>query len=209
MNSDSIKHSFLIHFFLVGIFVLFTMVEKRTVIETFEFSIQEEVKVVKKRPKIVINAQKAAPKQKVKKKARQVYGINRKSQTSESGESAAKLGNTLAKKEDDKKLRKDDPDNLPAPAEEYLITAMPRAEKEVRPLYPGWAKKEQIQGSVIFDILIDSLGRVREAKLLKGLHPELDELAKQAMLQFRFRPAKVEKKSVAVRIKYAIRFILE
>jgi protein TonB len=86
---------------------------------------------------------------------------------------------------------------------------MPRALKEIRPEYPSWAKEQKIFGSVIFEILIDKEGRVREAILLKGLHPELDKMAKEALLRFQFQPAFIEKEPAAVRIQYAIKYILE
>ena len=86
---------------------------------------------------------------------------------------------------------------------------MPRAIKEFRPDYPRWAKEKGITGSVIFYILIDEKGKVRQAKLIKNLHPELDQLAKQAIYRVEFKPAYIENEPVAVRIKYAIRYVLE
>jgi protein TonB len=184
---------------------------EKKIIETFNFDIVEkEVIKIKKNPKIVINADTSKPvPKKSQKKIREVFGVKRKTMTSEKGTVIAKIGNTLTKKEDDKKLKDDESDSLPSPAEEFLITSMPRAINEVRPEYPDWAKQQKISGSVIFEILIDKNGTVRQAILLRGLNPKLDQLAKEAILKFKFKPAFIEKKPAAVRIKYAIKYLLE
>lgn len=209
--NKALTQSLLIHGFLVTFFVLAMVTDKRKVVQTFNFDIIEEQAItLKKTPKIVINGAKVAPdKQSSVKKIREVFGVKRKALTNDKGSVTAKVGNTLTKKEDDKVLRDDESDSLPAPAEEFLITSMPRATKEIRPAYPLWAKEQGITGSVIFEILIDDLGKVRKATLIKGLHPKLDILAREAILKFEFKPAFIEKKPAAVKIKYAIKYILE
>jgi len=209
--NKALVESFAIHFSFLLIFLGFMVFNEKKVIETFNFDIVEkEVIKIKKSPKIVINADTSIPvPNKSQKKIREVFGVKRKTMTSEKGTVVAKIGNTLTKKEDDKKLKDDESDSLPSPAEEFLITSMPRAIKEVRPVYPDWAKQQKISGSVIFEILIDKNGTVRQAILLRGLNPKLDQLAKEAILKFKFKPAYIEKKPVAVRIKYAIKYLLE
>jgi protein TonB len=173
------------------------------------FSVIEEFKVeksAKSNPKV--NILKPVPKKMAKPKKRQVYGLSRKAQTSKDGV-AAKKGNTIAKTPDNKVLNKDDEDSIPIPTDEFLITSMPTLIEEIRPDYPVSAKKEGIQGKVIFEIIIDAKGIVRSAKILKSLGVQFDATAKAAILQFRFKPAKMADKSVAVKIKYAINFVLE
>jgi TonB family protein len=184
---------------------------EKKIIQTFNFDIVEkEVIKIKKSPKVVINADTSKPLlKKSQKKVREVFGVKRKTLTSSKGEIVAKIGNTVTKKEDNKQLKEDESDSLPAPAEEFLITSMPRAINEVRPVYPNWAKEQKITGSVIFEILIDQNGVVRKATLLRGLHPLLDQLATEAILKFKFKPAFIDKKPAAVRIKYAIKYLLE
>ncbi len=180
--------------------------------EEIEFQIVEkEIINIKKRPSVVINATNLRQVNNVNnKKVREVFGINRKSIVDEkSGTVVIKKGNTQTKKEDEKILREDDPDSLPEPAEEFLITSMPRAMEEFRPEYPKWAKEQGISGSVIFEILIDKTGNVRSTKILKSLNPDLDELAKKSMMKFKFKPGFIENEPVPVRIRYAIRFTLE
>ncbi len=156
---------------------------------------------IKPRTEVIPNPQK---------KARAVFGANRKSiLSSEASAVAVKPGNTLAKEADNETLRDDDPNSLPAPVDEFLVNEMPSVLSEVRIPYPEEAKKKGIQGAVVMDLLIDAEGKVREAKLLKGLGGGLEEAALNAVKNFKFRPAMVQGKSVTVRIRYAYRFVLE
>lgn len=208
---QAFSQSFLIHSMVLLMFGFLAYVDNNKIIEKYNFDLIETeiVKIKKVKPNIVINAQKEVPTAKPKKNVRKVFGVKRKTLTAKEGTVVAKVGNTVAKKEDEKILREDESDALPEPAEEFLITSMPRAIEEIRPTYPQWAKEQKITGSVVFDILIDKKGVVRKASLVKSLHPELDALARAAMMKFKFRPAYIEKEATAVRIRYAIKFILE
>ena len=207
----ALKESLAIHGLLIVPIIILMSMNERKVVEVFNFDIVEKQAFeIKKDQKVVINAEAAKPAtEKIVKKTREVFGVKRKTLTSDKGSIVAKDGNTVTKKEDDKKLRDDESDSLPKPAEEFLITSMPRAISEIRPDYPLWAKEQKISGSVIFEILIDQNGDVRQAILIKGLHPELDKRAKNAIIKFKFKPAFIEKKAVPVRIKYAIKYLLE
>ena len=210
MNKALIE-SFFTHAFILIFVVSIISFNKKKNVNTFSFDIVEKNAVdLKKNQKIVINSR---PSKLVvaesAKKSREIFGIKRKAITAADGKIVAKVGNTLTKKNDDKELRDDELDSLPEPAEEFLITAMPRAINEIRPEYPKWAKEQKITGSVIFEILIDQNGDVRQAKVVRSLHPTLDELAKNAIMKFKFKPAFIEKKPSAVRIKYAIKYLLE
>ena len=141
-------------------------------------------------------------------KPRAVFGVSRKSITSSDGPTL-KAGNTIAKEPDRKTLRPEDEDQLPIPTEEYLVSKMPELISEVRVAYPSEAKKRNIEGAVIFDILIDAAGAVREAFLVEGPGYGLDEAASIAVKKMRFRPAEVENQPVAVKIRYAYRFVIE
>jgi protein TonB len=146
------------------------------------------------------------------KSTRRVYGMSRKSLV-QSDQSApapiVKKGNTLSTSPDDKTLNEDDPDSLPSPTDEYLVTAMPTLVEEYRIPYPLEAKAKSIQGAVVMELLIDSQGNVREAKLIEGPGGGLNEAALEAVRKFRFNPARIETQAVTVRIRYAYRFVLE
>lgn len=212
MKNKALFFSILIHGLLVSPFIYISLTEEKDDKKIFEFDlVEKKVQKVKKRPPVVINAKKPEPRKadEAQKPVNKVYGAKRKAITDKTGSVVVKKGNTLAKEEDDKVLKDTDPDTLPAPAEEYLITDMPKAIKEIRPEYPEWAKEKGLEGSVVFEVLIDSKGKVRQATLLRGLEPRLDALAKKAMMKFEFRPAKMEGETVAAKINYAIRYVLE
>jgi TonB family protein len=143
-----------------------------------------------------------------KPRGREVFGISPKAATSEQGEEV-KAGNTVAKAPDREILRPGDPDALPVPSEEYLVSSMPELKSEVRVPYPPEARKRGIQGAVIMNLLIDDTGKVREVSLIEGLHAELNAAAMAAARGFQFSPAMIQKKPVAVRIRYVYRFVLE
>lgn len=143
-----------------------------------------------------------------KPKAREVFGLSRKSLTSDQGEEG-KAGNTVAKTPDNLKLKPEDQESLPIPTDEYLVTRMPELKAEVRIPYPMAAKKKGIEGAVIMDLLIDTAGKVREVSLVEGPSDDLNASAMAAVRGFEFKPALVQEKPVAVRIRYAYRFVLE
>jgi protein TonB len=86
---------------------------------------------------------------------------------------------------------------------------MPELKSEFRIPYPPEAKQKGIQGAVVMDILIDAQGTVRDAKLIEGPGSGLNEAALEAVKKFKFSPAFMQDKPVAVKIRYAYRFILE
>lgn len=143
---------------------------------------------------------------------KQVFGVSRKALTTNdtSGTTAeVKLGNTVAKEQDNLKLDPNDADSLPIPADDYLVSSMPQLLTEMRIPYPEEAKKAGIEGPVVMDLLIDDQGNVRQVTLIKGPGFGLNEAALAAIKNFKFRPARMQDQAVAVKIKYTYRFILE
>jgi periplasmic protein TonB len=156
-------------------------------------------------PTIQVTQPAAPPKKPVQ---HEVFGVSRKAITSAQGETV-KAGNTIAKAPDQETLKPGDQDSLPIPQEEYLITQMPELRTEVRIPYPPESKKKGIQGAVVMDILIDSMGKVREVVFVDGPDTDLNNAAVAATKNFQFSPALITTKPVAVRIRYAYRFVLE
>lgn len=205
LTKKPLKTSLLLHVFLAlfaGLVFILGQLPDRVDIDVIEAPVVSTAASLKTMPQTLPKTQK----QENRKQA--VFGASRKALTQESGD-AVKLGNTVAKTPDAKTLKTDDPDALPIPAEEYLVSQMPKLISEVRVDYPAEAKKKGIQGAVVFDILIDASGKVRDIKLLEGLGSGLDEAAMAAIKGFVFEPAAIEGKPVAVRIRYAYRFVLE
>lgn len=151
---------------------------------------------------------------KVQKKPRAVFGLSPKALLAEntggSQEAVAiKQGNTLAQAPDQLQLQEGDLESLPIPVEEYLVSSMPVLKSEIRIPYPESARRAGVEGPVVMDLLIDTTGVVRQVILVQGLGYGLDEAAMGAAKQFRFRPAQVNQQSVAVKIRYTYRFVLE
>jgi TonB family protein len=57
----------------------------------------------------------------------------------------------------------------------------------VDPVYPPLARAARVQGTVEFTVTIDETGRVTDAKLVSG-HPLLVQAAKEAVMQWMYRP---------------------
>jgi protein TonB len=94
-------------------------------------------------------------------------------------------------------------------AEEYEVGELPVLMNEVKVPYPSEAKRKRIQGNVVFDLVVGSDGSVKSAKALGSPAPELTDAALGAVKRFRFKPARIGDKSVAIQIRYTYRFVLE
>ncbi len=150
-----------------------------------------------------------------KPKPRAVFGVSRQALTTDvPGEGVvAKQGNTVAKEEDNLKLNKDDadalPNDIPPPVEEFLVSRMPMLLSEFRIPYPEEARKNNIQGAVVMEILVDQKGNVRKVKLVSGPGFGLNEAAVEAVKKIRFSPAELGAEKVAVWMRYSYKFVLE
>ncbi len=163
-------------------------------------------------PKTLNLQPQAIPKEKkTENTPRQIFGVTKKSITAAPDESSAEIkqGNTVAKTPDDLKMLPTDAESLPIPADDYLVSKMPVLESEFRIPYPEEARKKAIEGPVVMDLLIDQNGRVRQVTLINGPGHGLNEAAVQAVENFKFHPANIDKQAVAVRIRYTYRFVLE
>lgn len=217
MNSFSPRTiSLAIHFLLAGIFFLITNVNLKKNVEMLNvpvvFQMPEtalNIKEIKKESKVIL---KSVNKTVVSKaKTREVFGLNRNSYTdnTKSNEAiAAKVGNSTAKVADKEILKATDSDSLPTPTEEYLVSQMPRVLSEVRPTYPKVAREKEQEGAVVLDVLIDELGNVRQVDVVESEEVFRNE-AVEAMKKFKFSPANINGKNVAVKIRYVIKFKLE
>ncbi|MCK6598665.1 MAG: TonB family protein [Bdellovibrionaceae bacterium] len=206
-----LSQSLIAHLFFVVLF-LFLSLKPRTQKIKIDFEVFEAPKVVEKTlnlepPKV--NKVKPPP---PTPETKQVFGVSRKSITSSdisTNTAEVKTGNTVAKEQDTLKLDPTDQDSIPIPADEYLVSSMPVLISEVRIPYPEEAKKAGIEGPVVLELLIDNQGRVRSVTLIKGPGFGLNEAALAAIKNFKFRPAMMKDQSVAVKIKYTYRFVLE
>jgi TonB family protein len=77
--------------------------------------------------------------------------------------------------------------------------------KKVRPVYPAEAKAARVQGTVEFTAIISKEGTVRSLQLVRG-HPLLVDAARDAIMQWQYRPMLLNGQPVAVRTDIIINF---
>ena len=77
------------------------------------------------------------------------------------------------------------------------------------PQYTEIARKARIQGVVIVEAIIDKQGNVTEVKILKALPMGLDQAAANAVSKWRFEPATLNGKPVAVIYNLTVNFRLQ
>lgn len=208
--------SFIFHVFFIIIIILITKFDSSDIqitnIPLIEVEVPKEVQNIKKmddRPKVAIKS--VNQPEQTKTPQREIFGISRESYTDENvGREGveAKRGNTLAKELDETTLSESDATTLPTPTEEYLVSEMPSVLNEVRPVYPREAREYQLEGVVVMDVLIDDRGVVRQVEVVDGENV-FRPGAIEAMKKFTFKPAKIEGRPVAVRIRYSLKFLLE
>lgn len=105
------------------------------------------------------------------------------------------------------------PDGPPGPSEGPIpITGNVRAPVRIYapdPLYPEEARQARVQGVVILQTIIDTLGKVTHIKVLKGLPEGLTEAAVEAVGQWKFNPATLNGEPVAVYYMVTISFTVQ
>lgn len=85
----------------------------------------------------------------------------------------------------------------------------PKLIESTQPAYPEMARKNKTQGVVVVDALIDARGVVQDVHLVRGQPDGLSEAAVAAVRTWRFEPATLEGKPVAVEYSLTINFRLQ
>lgn len=88
------------------------------------------------------------------------------------------------------------------------VTA-PVVVSRVEPKYTETARRARIQGVVIVEATVDWEGYVREVRVLKGLPMGLDQAAKDAVKQWKFRPATRRGEPVDAYLTMTVQFRLQ
>ena len=83
--------------------------------------------------------------------------------------------------------------------------------REVTPVYPAMAERAGLTGDVMVRVLVDALGRVHDAVIVRCSPPGMgfEESARDALLQWVFTPAIQNDHPVAVWIMVPVRFATE
>ncbi len=90
-----------------------------------------------------------------------------------------------------------------------VVTRLPKVGKRVVPEYPDRMKELGIEGRVVLELTINASGKVIKARVVTGLHPQLDAAARAAALKMRFSPGTVNNVAVSVKIPYTFTFVLD
>ncbi len=208
------KTSLLLHvsLLLVALFLqwgslknLFTPAVKKV-----DFEVIEVPAVVQ--PDLKLQPQNVTPPKEIAKpveNTQKVFGVSRKAiTTSETTANTveAKLGNTVAKENDDLKLKDSDADSLPIPAEQYLLTKRAGFSRRPQCNRTDEARRSGLVGTVKISVLIGLKGEIIEAKALNDLGEGLKERALDCISRSEFSPAEIEGKPVVTRETISINF---
>ena len=87
------------------------------------------------------------------------------------------------------------------------VTA-PELIERVEPLYPETARKLRQAGTVVLEAVITSAGTVDEVRVVASAGPLLDAAALSAVRSWRYRPATLNGRAVAVFLAVKVRFAL-
>jgi TonB family protein len=79
----------------------------------------------------------------------------------------------------------------------------------VNPEYPEIARKSRIQGVVILEAKVTREGIVENVKVIRGLHPILDQAAMKAVRQWRYKPATLNGKPMNAHFTISVKFKLK
>jgi protein TonB len=102
------------------------------------------------------------------------------------------------------------PELPPAPKRAEYFTAYdeaPQVIRQVKPVYPDMARQSETEGVVVLLVGVDEFGNVIEASVAQSV-PGLDQAAIDAVMKWKFKPAKQRDVPVPVRISVPIRFTL-
>jgi protein TonB len=86
---------------------------------------------------------------------------------------------------------------------------LPTVLREVKPEYTQKAMQERVAGEVHLTVVVRADGKPSDIKVVKPLHPDLDEAATEALAQWEFKPGARDGKPVAVRVTVQMTFTLK
>lgn len=100
---------------------------------------------------------------------------------------------------------------LAAPAGPIRVTAKVRKPEiipgtRVSPLYTDQARRVKVQGAVILEAVIDERGNVTSVRVVKGLPMGLEQSAIDAVSRWKFQPATLDGRPVAVYFNLTVNF---
>jgi len=89
------------------------------------------------------------------------------------------------------------------------VKVMPRLTRDSVAEYPAKVRRLGIQGRVVLQLVVDGRGKVIRRRVIKSLHPLLDEVSLEAARSLRFKPGTLDGEPIRVKIPYTYVFVLE
>lgn len=84
----------------------------------------------------------------------------------------------------------------------------PQIVNRVAPTYPTDLRERGVQGVVMVEMLIDSMGRVTETKVVRATVPDLVAPALDAARKWQFSPAEAAGKKITSRVQIPFEFTM-
>ncbi len=161
------------------------------------------------------NKETPPPPEPPKEPPKEIFGVTEDSVSKQGSGVAVRVGNTLNKDmelkysdpKDIKPLPKAPPRRRPVPA--YKLSKLPSFKDRADPVYPAEARRNEIEGVVKLEVIIDETGRVLKVRVKKSLGYGCDEAAIAAVRQSKFNPGYQGDKPVLVKLTIPFRFVLE
>ncbi len=91
----------------------------------------------------------------------------------------------------------------------YQVEELPVPESSINPVYPEEARRTGVEGKVMVLLYIDCQGYVKKAEIQKSPNALLSESALNAVINAKFRPAKIGGIARAVCMQLTLKFHLE
>jgi TonB family protein len=79
------------------------------------------------------------------------------------------------------------PSTTPAPAD---VITPPTRTRTVTPVYPDVARAAELEGDVLLQATVGADGRISNVRVLRAVHPVLDEAARRTVLQYEYTPGR-------------------
>ena len=98
----------------------------------------------------------------------------------------------------------------PAPEPQAPVGGMVQQAQLIRsvpPLYPELAKSTRVSGDVVVDALIDANGKVTTVKVISG-PVLLQQAAIETVRQWKYEPARLDGRAVAMHVTVTVKFRL-
>jgi TonB family protein len=83
---------------------------------------------------------------------------------------------------------------------------LPRRTRDAKPEYPADALSQRVEGAVVLLFVVNVDGAVGDVKVLRSVHPSVDQSAVAALKQWQFEPGTLTGKAVPVYLTATISF---